>query len=292
MRGLAQDIPRGCSLDWTFHRHAVELFLRIHGRLVTPGAVTDRRRRASSSDASTGQSPVRVTAHNTPANVAWEGAAGRTPTGWIYPFESLLLVGQLEQLQDLVMQDAVGGAWPACPEHRSHPLVPRRLRWVCLETRTAARPEWAFGEPSSVSAGQQRGQPICRDGQVRWYQTERGWGVTAHRDGDLYVPELAVPSGWEPHEGDMVGFRLRTSNGVLAMQGLLRQAETIWPLEPTAPLSEGTRRRHRRRSSRAAGNQSPAGLPGEVQPTGRLTDRFGDRGRGSAPRNISDGERA
>jgi cold shock protein len=124
------------------------------------------------------------------------------------------LVQLIEQLQDQVIESVTGSAWPRC-DHGTHPRIPTEAGWGCP---VDARPAWPFG---TVSDREIPAEPDLADNVVRWFLEDRGWGVIAHRDGDLFVHFSAIEgTGYRAlREGEVVTV---TSPG-LGMQGRLRQ---------------------------------------------------------------------
>jgi CspA family cold shock protein len=112
-----------------------------------------------------------------------------------------------EQVQDQVMESVVGGAWPRCPLHGSHPLDPEVRGWECPNADDQAKPAhvWAYGH---AAKGTPPPEPARADGEVRWFSGRRGWGVIAHRDGDVWVhfSEIAGDGYRSLAEGQLVQF--------------------------------------------------------------------------------------
>jgi cold shock protein len=125
------------------------------------------------------------------------------------------LLQLIEQLQDQVIESATGKAWPRC-DHGTHPRVPTEAGWSCP---VEDRPLWPYG---TFRGRDLPAEPELADNVVRWFLQERGWGVIAHRDGDLFVHFSAIEGTRYRTlaEGELVTV---TSPG-RGVQGRLRQA--------------------------------------------------------------------
>ena len=141
---------------------------------------------------------------------AWRLESGRSSIG---------IIGDVTQLRDVrafVIESVVGGLWPLCPHHRTHPLDPAAA-WRCSEDGTT----WAYGSLADLPPSTPVEVP---DDHVRWYAADEGWGFIAHRGGDLFVhfSQIAGTGYRSLRAGDHVTYRI----GV-GMQGLLRQAVDV-----------------------------------------------------------------
>lgn len=114
-----------------------------------------------------------------------------------------------EQVQDQVIESVVGGAWPRCPLHGSHPLEPEADGWQCpiAGDQTGPAHFWSYGDAGKSTPPP---EPARADGEVRWFSDRRGWGVIAHRDGDVWVHfmEIAGDGYRSLSEGQLVQFDL------------------------------------------------------------------------------------
>jgi cold shock CspA family protein len=102
------------------------------------------------------------------------------------------LVSCLDDIQQSVIEDGVGRAWPACPFHEHHPLQATRDGWLCTaavssdpaeETEDLAVLTWAYGTLGPRGAS----RPLAAaDHVIRWYRPDWGWGIIADIDGDVW----------------------------------------------------------------------------------------------------------
>lgn len=136
-----------------------------------------------------------------------------------------LVASIFEGVQDTVIESVTGSAWPRCPLHRTHPLCPDETGWRCPAESNAEPDASTHSWPYGSLAGQQvPPEPQRADGEVRWYLEDRGWGVIAHRDGDLFVHFSAI---------DQPGYRTLSEGQHVEVtagegrQGVLRQAELV-----------------------------------------------------------------
>lgn len=151
--------------------------------------------------------------------ITWTGSAIESLGGsWEIDVDganAFVLLQLIEQLQDQVIESATGKAWPRC-DHGTHPRVPTEAGWSCP---VDDRLPWPYGtfQGRDVPA-----EPQLADNVVRWFLQDRGWGVVAHRDGDLFVHFSAIEgTGYRTlAEGEPVTV---TAPGP-GMQGRLRQA--------------------------------------------------------------------
>ena len=91
-------------------------------------------------------------------------------------------------LQDQDVIERLGTAWPKCICHGRHPMVAVDEdggKWVC-----------PYDQGCSVAIGQLPAppvdEPVVADDHVRWFRSDWGWGVIAHRDGDVWVHFSAI----------------------------------------------------------------------------------------------------
>jgi CspA family cold shock protein len=134
-----------------------------------------------------------------------------------------LLASTFEGVQDNVIESVTGSAWPRCPLHGTHPVCPDETGWRC-PAESHAEPgahSWPYGSLAGLEVPP---EPPRADGVVRWYLADRGWGVIAHRDGDLFVHFSAIegPGFRELSEGQRVDVIVGYGR-----QGILRQAEIV-----------------------------------------------------------------
>jgi cold shock protein len=123
------------------------------------------------------------------------------------------LANLFEQVQDQVMESIVGGAWPRCPLHGTHPSEPKADGWHCsVETEFAdsGGPVRSYGTIHGAVVLPER---LRGDGEVRWYSARRGWGVIAHHEGDLWVHmhQIAGNGYRSLEEGQLVQFQVENS---------------------------------------------------------------------------------
>jgi len=141
-------------------------------------------------------------------DIGHEGAL----TGSEYGADSLATV--FEGVQDQVMETVVAGAWPRCPRHGRHPLLPTAEGWKC----PSSGDRWPYGSMNPQVPPPERNLP---DGEVRWFLAEQGWGVIAHHEGDLFVhfSDIIGSGHRQLLEGERVDFKV-----IKKRQGLLRRA--------------------------------------------------------------------
>lgn len=90
-----------------------------------------------------------------------------------------LAVPVFADIQDRVIEQVLGAAWPRCPIHGTHPLEPSAEGWVC----PVERQRWSYGSTRSWHLSP---EPERQDGVVRWFSERRGSGVIAHEEGDIF----------------------------------------------------------------------------------------------------------
>ena len=132
------------------------------------------------------------------------------------------LASMLRDSQGELIEHELGYAWPRCPDHGSHPLRPEADGWHCpIVSETNADRSWTYGTLSSSSIAL---EPPRADGEVRWYLDDLGWGVIAHREGDLFVLFSSIQgSGYRSlREGERVTFDVAEGR-----QGKFRRAERV-----------------------------------------------------------------
>jgi cold shock protein len=153
--------------------------------------------------------------------------------GWVI-LEAILPNGEVRQLASMadfedffsalrtaqgeLIEHDFGKAWPVCPAHGTHPLVPNDDGWCCPMD---ADEVWSFGTLREIAVAP---EPEREDGEVRWWADDLGWGVVADRGGDVWVLFVHIEgAGYRfLREGELVEFRL--SGG---MQGKFRQASSV-----------------------------------------------------------------
>jgi CspA family cold shock protein len=151
-----------------------------------------------------------------PAGIVFDHADGRRAG----PYEISALETNGLGLQDEISESVLGAAWPRCPAHGRHPLVYAGEAWSCPHGAGT----WPVGSLAEVPGAT---EPKVADDHVRWWSEERGWGVVAHRDGDVFV-HFSVVEG--------VGYRSLAEDQPVAMvlsghrQGRYRRAESVRPL--------------------------------------------------------------
>lgn len=124
--------------------------------------------------------------------------------------------------QGELIEHHFGEAWPRCPVHGGHPLVPETNGWHCpLDDRKDS--VWAFGSLAGISTPP---DPARKDGEVRWWYDELGWGVIAHQGGDLFVifASINVDGYARLREGQRVDFDVAKGR-----QGRFRIAKNVTP---------------------------------------------------------------
>jgi len=143
-----------------------------------------------------------------------------------------VVVRLVEQVQDQVIESVTGAAWPRC-DHGTHPRQPVEAGWACPARPHSERDVWAYG---TVADRVVPDEPARRDGQVRWFFQDRGWGLIAHSDGDLFVHFSFI-------EGDgyrtlLEGEHVEITSVGRGMQGRLRQAMSVRRLGFHPPPAE------------------------------------------------------
>jgi CspA family cold shock protein len=110
----------------------------------------------------------------------------------------------LRTAQGEFIENELGEAWPRCPAHGSHPLVPAADAWRCPDVMSDSR-RWLYGNLSEQTVPP---EPERRDGEVRWYVDDLGWGVIATTSGDCFVLWHAIDgAGYRSlREGQLVEY--------------------------------------------------------------------------------------
>lgn len=116
---------------------------------------------------------------------------------------------RFEHMQAAVIERELLSAWPRCPEHGTHPLLPEPDGWMCPQSEKI----WPFGTHAVQDLPDAIMYP---DDVVKW--TLRGWGLIANSAGDLWFQT----AGTEFLEGDPVTYEVDE-----AMQGRLRRARSV-----------------------------------------------------------------
>ena len=133
----------------------------------------------------------------------------------------------LSTCQGELIEHDFGEAWPRCPQHGGHPLQPAQDGWHC-PLNAHDGPIWPFGSLSDTPVPP---DPPREDGEVRWYYDDLGWGVIAHRQGDLFVLFASINmDGYRSlSEGQRVDFDIASGQ-----QGRFRRAENVTPYSSPA----------------------------------------------------------
>ena len=114
-----------------------------------------------------------------------------------------------DDLQDQWIIEQIGMAWPRCVAHGRHPMRPEEREggdvfWVCPHDPLCAVRVGSL-KPSLVP------EPHVEDDCVRWWRGDGGWGVIAHKDGDIWFHFTSVEprsAFHEIQEGDRVSVEL------------------------------------------------------------------------------------
>jgi cold shock protein len=135
---------------------------------------------------------------------------------------SEMIPWMLSTCQGELIEHHLGEAWPRCPVHGGHPLIPDSNGWRCPQNGRDGS-VWAFGSLADLSIPP---DPARRDGEIRWWYDELGWGVIAHEEGDLFVifGSVNVDGFARLREGQRVDFDVGKGR-----QGKFRVAEHVTP---------------------------------------------------------------
>jgi cold shock CspA family protein len=100
------------------------------------------------------------------------------------------LVDTLDGIQESIIEDGVGRAWPVCPVHGHHPLTTAPVGWQCQFTMDRPKAVTASQVSGTWSYGSFRGNDIVpspgMDHVVRWYRRDWAWGIIADAGGDVW----------------------------------------------------------------------------------------------------------
>jgi cold shock CspA family protein len=134
------------------------------------------------------------------------------------------LVKCLDEVQQSVIEDGVGRAWPACPDHGHHPLRATSSGWSCAcagATRSvsAETPEdltnrWHYGTLGKEGSLRPL---LVADHVIRWYRPDWGWGIIADEDGEVWfhASSFEEPVSNRISDGASVAYEVSGRQGVL-----------------------------------------------------------------------------
>lgn len=159
---------------------------------------------------------------NDPPEPHWIAIEAEVPNGEVQQLawapDDRTLFDALRTAQGELIEHELGEAWPRCPTHGSHPLVPLSDGWHCPDDPDS---RWDYGTLKNTPVAP---EPDREDGEVRWWLEDEGWGVVAHHEGDLFVHFSAIEAeGYRAlKEGERVEFRV--SSGP---QGRFQRADWV-----------------------------------------------------------------
>jgi hypothetical protein len=135
------------------------------------------------------------------------------------PDTEQMAVSLAGNIQDVLVLEGLGRAWPRCPGHGRHPLIATihgdQAWWLCPHDR---HPHYRIGWLEEDDAP----EPPVEDGTIRWVLGIHG--VIAHSEGDVWFPTTMLRrQGLVPGEGDRVEFEVEGG----ARQGAFRRATRI-----------------------------------------------------------------
>lgn len=168
--------------------------------------------------------------YDSPPDTDWVGIEAVLPSSevfllaWMTSDDDVQFLHALRTAQGELIERVLDKAWPRCPVHGTHPLRPGPVGWACPAGAPAG--PWDYGSLAGVPVAPETHR---RDGEVRWWLDDLGWGVVASNDGDVFVHfSMIEADGYRAlTEGELVEYRIKTGRSGEVRQGLFRQAEWV-----------------------------------------------------------------